>query len=229
MYESQITLTLDTICPWTYLAKRRLDAALAHAATLPEITSHINFPPVLIRPYQLYPDFPSEGQDKHAWYLSTKYNNSEDRMAMYVSLMSAYGSEAGISFSFRGVVANTLEAHRVIQQVQTDLGPAMAGRVVDALYRAYFEEEKHPSSAETLVEACERAGLGREEAEGMGRGGKEDGLRETKRMVLEEKMDGVDSVPTVRIEGRRRDVTLVGAKSVEEYVRALVLVAKESR
>jgi predicted DsbA family dithiol-disulfide isomerase len=230
MYESQITFTLDTICPWTYLAKRRLDQALSQAKSLPEITSsHVVFKPPLIRPYQLYPDFPAEGADKYAWYRDTKYDGSEERMQMYTQLMTSYGAEAGINFSFRGTISNTLEAHGVIQQVQEEKGPETAGRLVDALYRAYFEEERHPASLETLVAACVEAGIEKGEAERLVSEGREDGLRETKRMVLEQKMEGVDSVPTIRIEGKRRDITLVGAKSVDEYVKALVTVAKESR
>ncbi|OIW23608.1 thioredoxin-like protein [Coniochaeta ligniaria NRRL 30616] len=229
MYESQITFTLDTICPWTYLAKRRLDQALSRAQTLPEITDNVVFKPIIIRPYQLYPDFPSEGTDKFAWYRDTKYDGSEERMQMYTDLMSSYGSEAGINFSFRGTISNTLDAHRVIQKVQEEKGPEMAGRVVDALYRGYFEEEKHPASVEVLVAACEEAGIGGEEAKSLVTKGSEDGVRETKRMVLEQKMEGVDSVPTIRIEGRRRDITLVGAKTVDEYGKALMAIAKESR
>ncbi|KAH8911822.1 thioredoxin-like protein [Coniochaeta sp. PMI_546] len=229
MYESQITFVLDTICPWTYLARRRLDQALSQAKDLPEVRDHVVFKPIIIRPYQLYPDFSSQGTDKYAWYLESKYNGSEERMQMYTNLMSAYGSEVGINFSFRGTISNTLEAHRVIQQVQEEKGPEMAGRVVDALYRAYFEEEKHPSVVGTLVAACEEAGIGSDDAKSLVTERKEDGLRETKRMVVEQRMEGVDSVPTIRLEGRRRDITLVGAKSVDEYVKALVTIAKESR
>lgn len=229
MYESQITFTLDTICPWTYLAKRRLDKALSQARELPEITDHVVFNPVVIRPYQLYPDFPSEGVDEYAWHRDNKYDGSEERMQMYINLMSSYGAEVGINFSFRGTISNTLEAHRVIQKVQEQKGPEVAGRVVDALYRAYFEEEKHPASVETLVAACEEAGIGSKEAESLVNDSREDGLKETKMMIMEQKMDGVDSVPTIRLEGRRRDLTLVSAKSVDEYVKALVTIAKESR
>ena len=39
--------------------------------------------------------------------------------------------------------------------------------------------------------------------------------------------NGVDSVPYVVFEGRRRDFTLVGAKEVDEYVKTLEQVAKE--
>lgn len=229
MYESQITFTLDTICPWTYLAKRRLDQALSQAQGLPEIKDYVTFKPVVFRPYQLYPDFPSSGVDKYDWYRDTKYDGSEERMTMYTNLMSSYGAEAGINFSFRGVIANTLDAHRVIQRVQEELGPDKASKVVDALYRAYFEEEKHPASTETLLDACLEAGIGDEEAKRLVEEDREDGLRETKRLVMEQKMEGVDSVPTIRIEGKRRDVTLVGAKAVDEYVKALATIARESK
>ena len=37
---------------------------------------------------------------------------------MYTTLMTAYGVSAGIDFKFGGTVANTLDAHRVIQHYQ---------------------------------------------------------------------------------------------------------------
>ena len=48
-------------------------------------------------------------------------------------------------------------------------------------------------------------------------------------MIREQTTDGVDSVPYVVLEGKRRDFTLVGAKEVEEYEKVLHQVAKESK
>ncbi len=80
-------------------------------------------------------------------------------MKMYMALMSAYGASAGITYKFGGTVANTLNAHRIIQYFQEENGPDAADKLVNSLYRQYFEEEKHPSSTETLLKACEDAGL----------------------------------------------------------------------
>ena len=56
----------------------------------------------------------------------------------------------------------------------------------------------------------------------------EEGLAEVKRLIGEEEGNGVDSVPMVVVEGRKRDFTLQGAKTVEEYVKCLEQVARES-
>ena len=37
-----------------------------------------------LAPYQLYPDFSTVGENKYEWYKREKYNNSEQRMQMYV-------------------------------------------------------------------------------------------------------------------------------------------------
>jgi predicted DsbA family dithiol-disulfide isomerase len=66
MYDSTITFTLDTICPWTYLAKKRLSKALDQFRE-----SHHDAPikfDVQYAPYQLYPEASVEGEDKYMWY-----------------------------------------------------------------------------------------------------------------------------------------------------------------
>ena len=96
----------------------------------------------------------------------SRYGDSEEKMKMYTTLMTAYGASAGITYKFGGTVANTLQAHRVIQHFQESKGPETADKLVNALYRMYFEEERHPSSKETLVAACKEAGI--EEGEAVG-------------------------------------------------------------
>ena len=68
--------------------------------------------------------------------------------------MSAYGASAGITYKYGGTVANTLPSHRIIQYFQETKGAVVADKLVNALYRMYFEEERHPSSDETLLSAC---------------------------------------------------------------------------
>lgn len=97
---------------------------------------------------------------------------------------------------------------------------------MESLYRRYFEEAKHPSADETLVEACVEAGIGEEEAKKVV-GDKEMGLRDVKARLREVAMD-VDAVPQVVVEGKRRDITLTGAKEVKDYVKAFETVIKES-
>lgn len=148
-------------------------------------------------------------------------------MQMYTVLLTAYGVSAGINYKFNGTMANSLPAHRIIQYFQTSKGPEVADKLVSALYRMYFEEEKHPSSRETLLAACKEAGIEEKEAEGVV-GDEEKGLREVKALIKEQEANGVDSVPLVIIEGRRRDITVTGANEVGDYVKALESIVKES-
>jgi len=148
-------------------------------------------------------------------------------MKMYTTLMSAYGASAGITYKFGGTVANTLQAHRVVQHFQDSHGPEVADKLINSLYRQYFEEEKHPSTHETLLAACKEAGISDEEAKKVVED-EEDGLRETKGRIRENAANGVDSVPFVVVEGKRRDITIQGANEVEDYVKALEQIVKES-
>ncbi len=58
---------------------------------------------------------------------------------------------------------------------------------------------------------------------------KNEGLMDVKMLVREQAGNGVDSVPYITFEGKRRDLTLVGAKEVEEYVKALETISRESK
>jgi predicted DsbA family dithiol-disulfide isomerase len=178
-------------------------------------------------PYQLYPDAPASGESKYDWYKKSRYGDSEEKMKMYTTLMTAYGASCGIAFKFGGQVANTLPAHRIIQYFQEQKGEETADKIVDSLYRQYFEEERHPSSEETLMKACREAGVPDEEARKVV-GDENEGLMEVKGLMREQAGNGVDAVPYVVVEGKRRDVTLEGAKEVEEYVKALLQIVKES-
>ncbi|KAJ4407300.1 hypothetical protein N0V82_009938 [Gnomoniopsis sp. IMI 355080] len=223
MYESQITFTLDTVCPWTYLGKRRLDTALSQIPE--EVKSKVTFS-LKIAPYQLYPNF-GPPQDKYAWYRDTKFFGSEEKTAMFAELMGQRGSEAGINFKFGGTVADTLHAHRVIQYFQEADGPERANRLVNALYRMYFEEEKSPSSVDTLEAACVEAGVDEKEARRVVEDESE-GLMDVKMVLRESAQNGIDSVPHIVFEGRRRDLTVIGAKDVGDYIKAMETIAKES-
>ncbi|PBP20383.1 thioredoxin-like protein [Diplocarpon rosae] len=236
MYNSTINFTLDTICP----SLRRVRESDASSSVTFTIVYH---------PYQLYPGASHEGEDKYQWYKKSKYGDSEDKMKMYITLMTAYGVSAGINCpspvgiprlsclanpnidsrldKFGGTVANTINTHRVIQHFQASSGPVVSDQLINSLYRQYFEEERHPSSTETLLQACKDAGVDEKEAIEI----IEDeykGLQDTRSKIMEQARNGVDSVPYVLIEGKRRDFTVQGANEVEDYVKALQQVVKES-
>ena len=161
-------------------------------------------------------------------YKTTKYSNSEEQMKKYTTLMSAYGTGVGIDFKFHGMVANTIDAHRMIQHYQEEMGPETVDKIVESLYAQYFEQEAHPSSPDTLLKAALHAGVDRSKAEAL-IGDEYEALPETKLLIREQASNGIDSVPYIVLEGKRRDVTLEGAKEVEEYLKEFDKIVKESK
>ncbi|KAK5944394.1 hypothetical protein PMZ80_003675 [Knufia obscura] len=148
-------------------------------------------------------------------------------MRMYETLMSAYGTGVGIQFKFHGTVASTLDSHRLIQHFQEGKGPETADKLINSLYSQYFENEKHPSSDETLLKATADAGIPENEAKAFIED-RNEGMMDTK-MAIREQKGNTDAVPYIIFEGKRRDFTLEGAKDIGEYYKNLVQVAKESK
>ena len=177
-----------------------------------------------IEPFQLDPSFPTKPVSKSDFY-SSRFG---ERAPLIHAHMASIGASDGINFAFGGVMANTLPAHRVLQVVRREQGDEAAWKVLGGLYTRYFEEEAHPSSRETLEAACLEAGL--EEAWVKGVVGDESrGLDEAKRAAGRRRAEGVDSVPHIVFEGVRRDITLTGAREVDEYVKTLQTIIKESQ
>jgi predicted DsbA family dithiol-disulfide isomerase len=140
--------------------------------------------------------------------------------------MSSLFEPLGVTLRQDGELGNTLHAHRVVQYFQESRGEDMAARIVDGLYRRYFSEGRHPSAGDTLVESCVEAGVPEAEAREVVTD-ESKGEREVKAKIRTVGMD-VDAVPVVVVEGKRRDITLTGAKEVSDYVKALQTVIKES-
>ena len=88
-------------------------------------------------------------------------------------------------------------------------GFQIADRIIDSLYRQYFEEERHPSSDETLLRAATEAGIDESEAKAF-IAAKEEGLFEVRRAFREQAGNQIDVVPYVTFVGKRRDESSMG-------------------
>jgi predicted DsbA family dithiol-disulfide isomerase len=144
----KIDIISDAVCPWCFVGKRRLEAALLQRPGLDaEVSWHA---------FQLNPDMPREGRDRTD-YLREKFGTDgyPDRI---VGALREAGMSVGIEFRFDRMnrIPNTLDAHRVIHWA------GIAGRqdqAVNSLFRRYFLDGEDLSDPETLVAAADEAGL----------------------------------------------------------------------
>ncbi|WP_203073415.1 DsbA family oxidoreductase [Falsiroseomonas ponticola] len=145
-----IDVISDAICPWCWIGKRNLEAALAELRD-----QGLHFV-VRWRPYQLNPDMPAEGVDRAA-YRERKFGSLERSRQMDARLVEA-GKAVGLDFRFDRMIRtpNTVAAHRVIRAAEA------AGRqdaVVEALFRAYFHEGRDIGDHAVLAAVAAEAGL----------------------------------------------------------------------
>jgi predicted DsbA family dithiol-disulfide isomerase len=195
-----IKIISDTVCPWCYVGKRRIDAGIAaYRAANPSRTDDTFS--ISWHPFYLDPGAPVAGEDKAARY---ERRFGAAKFAAIRENLAAAGCDAGIAFSFGGRTGHTRDSHRLIrfagqQQQQGDDSEAMQNRVVAELFARYFEREADITDRAVLRAAAEAAGLdGDEVARYLA---SDEGVDEVEDEVLRAQQLGVNGVPNIRING----------------------------
>ena len=155
MSEMTIDIVSDVVCPWCFIGKRRLEAALQE---LKKERSDV-LPRIRWLPFFLNPDTPEAGEPYRP-FLERKFGGPE-KLAQIWAQISEAGRTAGIAFAFERIEqrANTLKAHRLIHRAQAH-GDADA--LVERLFAAQFLRGENVGDAAVLARLA--AGCGEDEA-----------------------------------------------------------------
>ncbi|MGO1117595.1 DsbA family oxidoreductase [Rhodovibrionaceae bacterium A322] len=203
----------DTICPWCYIGKRRLEKALqAH----PRVDLQITW-----RAFQLNPDMPAEGIDRK-FYLENKFGGPEGAKQVYGNIART-GAEEGIDFQFDRIerTPNTIASHRLIRYAtlkghQDDL--------IQKLFDAYFKQGQNIGDHEVLADVATTIGLDKQETLTFL---KSDQLEEEIRAEDQQaRQIGINGVPCFIFNGRH---ALPGAQVPEALNQLMDLAQEEER
>ena len=158
-----IDIISDVVCPWCYIGKRQIEAALAlYARQHPDADK----PSISWRPFQLNPQLPAEGMSRED-YVVRKFGAA--RAKDIYARVAAVGADHGIAFAFDKIARqpNTVAAHSLI--VLAGAGMAQAdgrqGRVKEAFLKAYFLDGVDLTKTENLIAIATAAGLERAQVE----------------------------------------------------------------
>ncbi|KAL1858392.1 hypothetical protein Plec18167_006912 [Paecilomyces lecythidis] len=221
MTNIKIQIVSDTVCPWCYVGHRRLSRAIAtHRQSHPKDTFSITW-----RAFYLNPEAPSyPGVDKQEHYAS-KFG--PERTTALFSRLAAVGAEEGIAFKFGGRTGRTRDSHRLIEYAgkkQDGNSDGLQTRVAEALFRAYFEEEKNITDRAVLLEAGVKAGLDKAEVEKLldsdEAGAEVDADAERARRSF------ISGVPHFTIQGK---YVVSGAESPDAFLEAFDAVKQEEK
>ena len=143
----EIDVVSDVVCPWCYLGKRKLDAAMKQVDAF---TYDVRW-----RPFQLDPTIPPEGIAR-AEYMARKFG--PEKIAAIHARLEEAGQEEGIAFAFDKITRspNTLDAHRLIRWAQSS---GKQSAIVERLFSLYFVEGQDIGDRQILIQIAKEVGL----------------------------------------------------------------------
>lgn len=204
-----IDVVSDVVCPWCFIGKRKLEAALA----LPEAAA---LGPVTVRwhPFQLNPDLPPEGIDRQQ-YLSDKFGGASRAAEIYERVRAA-GHAAGLTLNIDGIQRqpNTLAAHALLAFAQRDGQDGSA--VKEAILKAYFIDNRFIGDIEVLVDIAQQAGLDAQAARDFVTD--PDALRDVAAADAQARAQGISGVPFFIFNGA---VAVSGAQDPQHLIQAM--------
>jgi predicted DsbA family dithiol-disulfide isomerase len=125
----QIDVWSDVVCPWCYIGKRRLEAALAQFEHAGEVT-------VVWHSFQLDPSSPKQGQVPTIEVISKKYGLTAERAKEMIDHVTAVAAQDGLTYHLDATRSeNTRDAHRLLH-LAAEHGRQDA--LKEALLEAYF-------------------------------------------------------------------------------------------
>lgn len=207
-----ITVVSDTICPWCFIGKRKLEAALQIVAERGHAID------VAWRPYQLNPDMPDRGMDRRE-YRAAKFGSTAISDEMDARVRAA-GAEFGIDFRFDRIARtpNTLASHVLIADARRAGGTRLQSQVVELLFQAYFVEGRDIGRSEVLQEIAFAAGFAH------GPSVSADLWELVEQEAMNARRSGVDAVPTFLLDDH---LLFAGAQPIQTIALALLRATEE--
>jgi predicted DsbA family dithiol-disulfide isomerase len=144
-----VDVTSDLICPWCFVAKRRLEKASSILGKTLELRWH---------PFQLNPEMPVEGLDRRL-YRSAKFGSWEQSQRLD-SQVAAAGKEVGVGFRHDLIkrTPNTFRGHVLLAAALKD-GLHTQNLVAERLFQGYFLNGEDIGDPATLLGIARKFGV----------------------------------------------------------------------
>ena len=206
----------DYACPYCYIGESRLKKAI----------QALNVPvEVEMKAFQLDPSAPQRSNGDTQTRFAHKYGISFEAAGRQIESISRMGRDEGLDFKYATTLfTNTMDAHRLTKLAQSKGDAALTERVIEALFAAYFTDNRELADRELLQDIGERAGLDAAEVRE---------LLSSNRFEAEVRQDeldaaelGVHGVPFFIVAGRH---AISGAQSTGGMKETLLEALKEQR
>ncbi len=205
----RIDVVSDVVCPWCFIGKHRLEAALK---LKPDIAVEVHY-----RPYFLNDWIPREGISREE-YLTTKFGSVE-RYKGIAQRVGAAAAAEGLVYDSDKMKRqpNTLDCHRLIHWAEAiGKSAAMKQKLMDL----YFTQGADLTQFDTLVQAASDVGLAADTVRADLASDKDVGLIEQEAQQAKEA--GIEGVPCFVFGGK---FAVSGAQAPEYLADAIERIA----
>jgi len=146
-----IKIWSDIACPYCYIGKRRMEAALKQFPHTDEIELEWHS-------YELNPDLPKGALDKNIYqYMAQQFNTTEEEQKRSMQGLVSLAKSIGLDYNFDNlIVTNTNDALRLIKLANIY---HRANEAEEILFKAYFTDGKNISNKDVLIELGTDIGL----------------------------------------------------------------------
>lgn len=152
----QIDVWSDVVCPWCYIGKRRLEAALSQFPDRERVT-------VVFHAFELDPSAPRQATQTLDELLARKYGMPPAQVAAMQERVTGLARAEGLAFALdRARPENTFDAHRLIALAKAH---GRQAAVKEALMSAYFEQGRRVGDPAELRAIGLAAGLPADEVD----------------------------------------------------------------
>jgi predicted DsbA family dithiol-disulfide isomerase len=197
----------DLVCPWCWIAKRRIEAAIAGFERPHDVT-------LRMRAFELDPLVPVGEGLGVAEHLGRKYGGGVEGGRLMNAHVSEVAAADDLVFDWHTAVrANTFDAHRLCALALEMGGPALQSAAFERFHSAHFREGLAIDDHEVLQRAAAEAGLDERRVSAvLADDAYADEVRGDEELA---RSMGVTSVPFVLANGY---AAISGARSIDDYL-----------
>ena len=197
----ELDIFSDTVCPWCYIGKKRLENALNKYKNLKIKQTW--------RPFQLNPGMPPDGMDRQE-YLISKFGSSDAAKTVYENIYEE-GVKEGINFNFDSieVTPNSFNSHRLLALAYN---ANIQEKVLDDLFESYFLHGKDIGDPNILLQIAIKHNIDAEEFKSYL--SDQENIEPLANEEIQAKKMGINSIPTFIV---NKQIVINGAQTSENF------------
>ena len=197
----ELDIFSDTVCPWCYIGKKRLDNAIAKHG-------HLEFKQTW-RPFQLNPGMAPDGMDRQE-YLVSKFGSTDAAKTVYENIYEE-GLKEGIDFNFDSieVTPNSFNSHRLLALAYEK---KIQEQVLDDLFESYFLKGEDIGNPNILLSIAVNNSIDEDIFKNYL--SNKDNIEPLGNEELQARKMGIDSVPTFIV---NKQIVINGAQTSENF------------